>query len=60
MLIEIKDNHCWHKEQVSSGKFQAKESAANELCKLTAFTYHVLFPKTLQKCKDSILKSKSL
>jgi hypothetical protein len=26
MLIEIKDNHIWHKEQVSSGKWLAKEN----------------------------------
>ena len=56
MLIEIKDNHCWHKQQVESGKFGAKESSTNEWCKLHNYTYHVVFPKTLQKMKDSILE----
>jgi len=60
MLIEIKDNHCWHKEQVASGKFEAKTTTANEWCKKYNYTYHVLFPKTIQKFKDSILKQVSL
>ena len=60
LLIEIKDNHCWHKEQVESGKFQAKESAAKEWCKINNYKYHVIFPKTLQKLKDSILNNKPL
>jgi hypothetical protein len=56
MLIEIKENHCWHKQQVESGKFGVKESSANEWCKKNNYTYHVVFPKTLQKMKDSILE----
>lgn len=57
MLIEMKDNHCWHKEQVVSGKFEAKELTAKEWCKISNYSYHVIFPKTLQKCKDSILEN---
>ena len=60
MLIEIKDNHCWHKQQVQSGKFEAKKSTATEWCKTKQYIYHVLFPKTLQKFKDSILELVSL
>jgi hypothetical protein len=30
ILIEIKDNHVWHRNDLESGKWQAKESAANE------------------------------
>jgi hypothetical protein len=60
LLIEIKDNHCWHKEQVESGKFQAKELAAKEWCKNNNYTYHVIFPKNLQKLKDSITNNKLL
>lgn len=59
MLIEVKDNHCWHKRQVESGKFTAKENAAKEWCN-NNYKYHVIFPKTLQKFKDSILQYKSL
>jgi hypothetical protein len=56
-LIEIKDNHCWHKQQVATGKFGAKESAAIEWCNDKAYTFSVIFPKTLQELKDSLLKS---
>lgn len=56
LLIEIKDNHCWHKQQVESGKFGAKESSAKEWCKIHNYTYNIVFPKTLQKMKDSILQ----
>jgi len=56
-LIEIKDNHCWHIGQVQSGKFGEKERAAQEWCARHHYTYHVVFPKTLQKMKDSILTS---
>jgi len=55
LLVEIKDNHCWHKEQVESGKFQAKETAAKNWCSTNNYTFHVIFPKTLQRFKDSIL-----
>ena len=55
LLVEIKDNHCWHKEQVESGKFQAKEIAAKNWCSTNNYTFHVIFPKTLQRFKDSIL-----
>ena len=32
-LIEIKDNHIWHKNDIKSGKWQAKELAVNILVK---------------------------
>jgi predicted RNA-binding Zn-ribbon protein involved in translation (DUF1610 family) len=56
ILIEMKDNHCWHKQQVESGKFGAKENSANEWCKIKNYKYYVVFPKTLQKMKDFILE----
>jgi len=56
-LIEIKDNHCWHKQQLASGKFGAKEEAAKDWCVSNGYTFTVVFPKTLQELKDSILKS---
>lgn len=55
LLVEIKDNHCWHKEQIKSGKFQAKEMAAKNWCLTNNYTFHVIFPKTLQHFKDSII-----
>jgi hypothetical protein len=53
-LVEIKDNHCWHLQQVSSGKFGAKESAALEWCKKNGYEFHILFPKNIQEFKDSV------
>lgn len=59
MLIEIKDNHHWHIQQVESGKFQLKENAAKDWCTRNGYTYHVIFPKTIQRFKDSILSRKT-
>jgi very-short-patch-repair endonuclease len=56
-LVEIKDNHCWHKQQLASGKFGAKETAANKWCIDKGYTFTVVFPKTLQEYKDSLIKS---
>ena len=55
VLVEIKDNHCWHREEQKTGKFRAKELSATEWCKTHEYTYHVIFPKTMQKFKDSII-----
>jgi len=44
MLIEIKDNHIWHKKQVESGKWQAKYDAVQQYCADNNMTYYLLFP----------------
>jgi hypothetical protein len=54
-LVEIKDNHCWHKEQVENGKFSAKEKSAIEWAKENGYTYQVVFPKTLADFKKQLL-----
>jgi hypothetical protein len=56
MLIEIKDNHCWHKAQVLSGKFLKKETAAIKWGQENSYTFHVVYPKNVQSIKESILK----
>lgn len=33
LLIEVKDYHIWHKNQVESGKWQAKQDAVTNICK---------------------------
>ena len=43
MLIEIKDNHIWHKRQVESGKWDAKESSAKKWCKDNNYEYYLIF-----------------
>lgn len=60
LLVEIKDNHHWNHQQITSGKFKQKEDAANEWCSTNNYKYHIVFPKTLQRFKDSILLRKSL
>lgn len=56
ILIEIKDNHCWYRQQVKSGKQPAKEIAMKEYCEKNEYTYLIIFPKTLSHCKDIILQ----
>ena len=54
--IEIKDNHIWHREQVESGKWQAKFEYANQHSKEQGFIYKVLFPDEIESFVESLLK----
>jgi hypothetical protein len=46
VLIETKDNHVWHREQLASGKWQAKESAARaQVANGTYADYLMVTPK---------------
>lgn len=45
LLIELKDNHCWHREQVESGKWGAKEKAAKEYCASNGLEFMMIYPK---------------
>ena len=55
MLVEIKDNHIWHKRK--GGK---KEEAARAWAAANGWTYEMVFPKTLSKWKEDILVRYSL
>lgn len=57
MLIEIKDNHCWHKKQVETGKWDAKEKAALKYLKSTDDykSFDLVFPKDLKTIKQKII-----
>uniref|UniRef100_A0A6C0E074 Uncharacterized protein n=1 Tax=viral metagenome TaxID=1070528 RepID=A0A6C0E074_9ZZZZ len=46
-LVEIKDNHIWHKKNIESGKWQEKEKAANIYAENNNQKYIMLFPNTL-------------
>ena len=59
-LIEIKDNHIWHKRQIENGKWGKKEDVARQWCDAHGWTYTVVFPKTLSKWKEDILVRYSL
>ncbi len=58
LLVEIKDNHCWYKEQVTSGKQNLKEIAAKKWCQENQYTYNLVFPKNIQELKDRLLSCK--
>jgi hypothetical protein len=46
VLIEIKDNHIWHINDMKSGKWQAKEEAVNNMIKNGIYTkYYMITPK---------------
>lgn len=55
MLIEIKDNHCWHLRQVESGKHAAKEAAAKIWCAENNYEYNIVFPKTNATIRNYII-----
>jgi hypothetical protein len=59
-LVEIKDNHVWHKKQVETGKWGKKEGAARKWCDDHGWRYDIIFPKTLSKWKEDILVRYSL
>ena len=57
ILIEIKDNHIWHHNQVQSGKWKQKEeSVYQEIAKGKYKKYYMITPKTwvysLNKIKE--------
>lgn len=54
LIIELKDNHIWHKKQVESGKWQYKENAALEYCKNNNTIFKLLFPKDLNTFFEDI------
>ena len=56
LLLEIKDNHIWHKNQVTSGKFSKKEECAKKWCVEHNYKYILAFPKTMSKLKELLLK----
>ena len=56
ILLEIKDNHIWHKQQVESGKFNKKVECAKKWCQTNNYRYIVAFPRTMSKLKDHLLK----
>ena len=45
LLVEIKDEHIWHKQQVENGKWQAKEMSALKYCGQNGLKFILLFPK---------------
>ena len=49
LLIEIKDNHIWHKEQVNCGKWQAKLEGVSKYNNIHSSSFIIIFPKNYVK-----------
>lgn len=47
LMIEIKDNHVWHRKQVESGKWGKKEKAARLFAKEHGYEFYLLFPNDI-------------
>lgn len=46
MLIELKDDHIWHKQQIDNGMWKAKMDKVDELIKNNSYSeYLLIFPK---------------
>lgn len=58
ILIEIKDDHIWHNQQIENGKWDAKVAAAKSFLDQVQFKeYIIIFPKTFNHYLD-ILKDR--
>jgi DNA-directed RNA polymerase subunit RPC12/RpoP len=55
LLIEIKDNYCWHKDNVSSGKWASKLNGVNDFINVSGDTFICIFPKEYVKITKNIL-----
>ncbi len=53
-LIEIKDEHIWHKNEVESGKWDCKEKSAIEYCKINNLVYKLIFKNDINLIKSLI------
>lgn len=45
LLVEIKDNHCWYKKEVETGKWEAKMLGVKNLLKNINYKYILVFKK---------------
>jgi hypothetical protein len=55
-LVEVKDDHCWHKFQVQSGQWDCKMSSVSSLVEIGEFSrFLLLTPKTKRNCLQEIL-----
>jgi hypothetical protein len=57
LLVEIKDNHIWHKRQIESGKWKAKLTAVKSLLQKEIYReYLLIYPKNWMTLSKYILK----
>ena len=55
-MVETKDNHIWHQEQIKSGKWEKKEDAAIKYCTKNNMKYVLLFPNDIEEFFKNLLK----
>lgn len=60
LLIELKDDHIWHKKQVENGVWKAKMDAVEKYIQENDSQYLLIFPKTYQSSLDNILKQNKI
>lgn len=56
IVLELKDNHIWHKRQVESGKWEKKEQYASKFCEENNIKYKLVFPNMLDKFKTYLIR----
>jgi len=56
LLIELKDNHIWHKKQVEQGIFNLKNQAAEKYAAENNLEFKVIFANNITNFKNSLLK----
>lgn len=55
-LVEVKDNHCWHKAQVESGQWECKLKGVDTLIQEGQYNkFLLLTPQTKRNCLQEIL-----
>jgi hypothetical protein len=56
IIVEIKDNHIWHKQQLENGKWGKKEEAAIKWCETNSYSFELIFPINMATFKNKLLK----
>lgn len=56
LLVELKDNHCWHQYQITKGIFDSKNKYATEYANNNGKKFIVVFNNNINKFKDDIVK----
>lgn len=49
LLVELKDMHHWHMENIKNGKWKLKEQAAKEYCEKNNMTFRLIYSKNYTK-----------
>lgn len=54
-MVEIKDNHIWHKEQINNGMWECKKNAAIELVNNNIYHgFYIIYPKNWMEITKKI------